>query len=106
MSFVVTPSRGDTMFQVYSVPRPGTIVVGFVPLRIERMQILTDGAAVVEPHAGVDRQPTPDRIASLANAEAVSDDAAFMRGVRARWPGKGGSRRRRISRRSRMSEGT
>ena len=34
---------------MYSVPRPGTICAGVLPLRIEGLQILTDGAALVEP---------------------------------------------------------
>ena len=33
----------------------------FVSLRIDRMQILTDGAAVVEPKSGIDRQSIADR---------------------------------------------
>ena len=35
--------------------------VGFAPFEIERVQVLTDGAAVVEPHSGIDRQPVPHR---------------------------------------------
>ena len=61
MSFAVTPRRGDTTFHVYSVPRPRTIVVGLAPFGIERVQVLTDGAAVVEPQSGVDRQPVAQR---------------------------------------------
>ena len=35
--------------------------VGLAPFEIERVQVLTDGAAVVEPQPGIDRQPIPDR---------------------------------------------
>ena len=41
---------------MYSVPRPATMSLGFAPFGIERGQVLADGAAVVEPHAGIDRQ--------------------------------------------------
>ena len=34
-------------------------LVGFTPFGIERVQVLTDRAAVVEPQSGADRQPTP-----------------------------------------------
>ena len=39
------------MFQVYSVPRPGTIASISRPCEIERAQVLADRAVVVEPHA-------------------------------------------------------
>ena len=55
------------MFQVYSVPRPLDDLVGFAPLEIDRGQVLADGAAVIEPQPGVDRQPIRSTVmASLA----------------------------------------
>ena len=52
-----------------------------MPAEIDRVQVLTDGAAVVEPQAGVDRQPIADVIASLANAEAVMNTPPMLDGA-------------------------
>ncbi len=58
---MVTPRRGDHIVPRVQRPQTADDVAGFAPLLIERAQILTDGAAVVEPQAGVDRQRRPDR---------------------------------------------
>ena len=58
--------RGDAEPRRHDVPRversqTGNHRVGLLPLRIERGQILTDGAAVIEAHADIQCEPVPDR---------------------------------------------
>ena len=54
---IVTPSRGERCSTCTAVPRPGTIASVSCPCRIERRQVLTDGATVIEAQSGIDRQP-------------------------------------------------
>ena len=76
------------MFQVYSVPGLEWSS-GFASLGIERVQVLTDGAAVVETQSGIDRQPVPTVTASLTNAAAVTNTPPFMGGIARNRPGTG-----------------
>src|SRR5262249_17602274 len=86
--------RGDTEARREYVPRvqgpePADEAAGFIALRIERRQILTDGAAVVEPQSRVDGQPIPQRY-GIARERGCRDRHAAGVGGRARdrlqWP--------------------
>ena len=54
---MTTPTRGDTMFQVSTVPRPSMIRPVSCTSDVELGHVLADGAAVVEPQPGIDRDP-------------------------------------------------
>ena len=58
-SLMTTPRRGDTMFQVSTVPRPSMVRPVSCTKSVELGHVLTDGAAVVEPQPGIDRDPAP-----------------------------------------------
>jgi hypothetical protein len=63
-------------------------VIGLLSLRVEHRQILTDGAAVIETHAGVDRQ-------TIAHGDRVAHEAGGGDGHTARngWIARHGLKR-------------
>lgn len=54
--------------------------IGFRPLWIERAQVLTDGAAVIEPHSGINRQPVPHRDGVARESGGCDEQTALVGG--------------------------
>ena len=52
----MTPSRGDTMFHGVQGAQPGNKRLGFLPVCIERREVLNDRATAIESQPGIDRQ--------------------------------------------------
>ena len=60
-------TRGETMFQVPSVPLPSMISPVSRSEGVELGHVLTDGAAVIETNPRIDRDPA-------SHAEGVADE--------------------------------
>ena len=69
--------------QVPGVQRSQTAddAIGFPSRRINRAQVLADGAAVVEPHSRVDREPVPDGDGVTRKGRGRDEKAARQGGI-------------------------